>query len=1045
MLSAGPSLPVSGLLGGPVRHISRGSSSRAISPQPSSALPFSPTLLASGLAPSAPAAVVAGFAGTYAPLKCGTGSSAAVPPLPFSAQAASSPAAFAAGSRKVVAAGLTTPASAQTAPAKPAVSAARAYEVPLVSQHCHSGPLLPTAPAGAGPSAERASCSSRSPRRGAERQGGEQRGLDGERSLGLFFYPTTNSPLTSYGINAIEQTVPPAGSKAMSGGADARQTGDEQALPPFTAAPLSTFVDSPEENQRLQEQNDTLARQVQALEHAKSLAAVQTAQQLRKIRARQEQVKREEQLKLQRARELQADFGFTPFQSAPLWDEPRDSSGLGSGRLSNLCATSPADSVRQCSRQPSVKRQSRQGSYQGSLPPPDLAPTVQVLERSTTETLPPPPLTDAEPALASYIPEPAQTIDPKQVYRQTVDHSQLQRRPALDEATRHPGRHGVSDTGGGLPEKPIWNEDVWRPARVMDDRGEGVGAMPAVTTPAYELASLPTVDNAGVQSVGGLASHAFGGHWSSMAGGVAPALVSMAAGQQPYVDAMGNPLGPTRGPELPNIKDYPPRVNGLDKYAPGLVPELPLGGPASSWVTPPKGPEGAGNQQPDAAIDPSVERFPPFSFSAHGPNAHAGHERAAGSNPAQGGGVASASRPSADGNVAELRGADSAAADDAEAGAAAPAQETSACTASADGPAGPGSAALADKPARPTDPASTVKGSGQTASHGPPQSQANPSPEQSEQLQAELEECLDMISWCGESVTRESLADLRNTTRPAPIVKDVLEAVSMLIGQPETKWDKLKRVLGMPTFLEKLQRLNIQQITREQFKKLRERLQHQDFDEELIKTVCVAVVPLAMWCRAIGVYLSKTKFKGGPDIRPVAAAGAASPPPQPRGAGAPPVRPSTPGALMIFDPDIDRLSLEELKRVKDLTISRPAVGSITFHGETDCTELDFEHVVRLEIGEVLIYPESSTKPPVGTGLNKAATVTMYQCWPPNPSKLLQDTKSQDRYKKKIKQMTEEKNATFIDYDCAKACGSSASSTSDTPQVATVPKALARYK
>merc|ERR1712007_173343 len=105
----------------------------------------------------------------------------------------------------------------------------------------------------------------------------------------------------------------------------------------------------------------------------------------------------------------------------------------------------------------------------------------------------------------------------------------------------------------------------------------------------------------------------------------------------------------------------------------------------------------------------------------------------------------------------------------------------------------------------------------------------------------------------------------------------------------------------------------------------------------------------------------------------------------------------------IFDPDIDRLSLEELKRVKDLTISRPAVGSITFHGETDCTELDFEHVVRLEIGEVLIYPESSTKPPVGTGLNKAATVTMYQCWPPNPSKLLQDTKSQDRYKKKIKQ------------------------------------------
>eukprot|EP00420_Gonyaulax_spinifera_P022523 CAMPEP_0197908766 /NCGR_PEP_ID=MMETSP1439-20131203/67448_1 /TAXON_ID=66791 /ORGANISM="Gonyaulax spinifera, Strain CCMP409" /LENGTH=51 /DNA_ID=CAMNT_0043530285 /DNA_START=8 /DNA_END=159 /DNA_ORIENTATION=+ len=43
---------------------------------------------------------------------------------------------------------------------------------------------------------------------------------------------------------------------------------------------------------------------------------------------------------------------------------------------------------------------------------------------------------------------------------------------------------------------------------------------------------------------------------------------------------------------------------------------------------------------------------------------------------------------------------------------------------------------------------------------------------------------------------------------------------------------------------------------------------------------------------------------------------------------------------------------------------------------------------------------------------------MYQCFPPNGSKLLQDPKSQERYKKKIKQMTEEKQAMFIDYDCA---------------------------
>lgn len=128
-------------------------------------------------------------------------------------------------------------------------------------------------------------------------------------------------------------------------------------------------------------------------------------------------------------------------------------------------------------------------------------------------------------------------------------------------------------------------------------------------------------------------------------------------------------------------------------------------------------------------------------------------------------------------------------------------------------------------------------------------------------------------------------------------------------------------------------------------------------------------------------------------------------------------RASNPSAYMIFDPDIERLRPEELRHVSELTISRPSVGKVTFHGETDCSELDFERVVQLEIGEVLVYPDSSAKPPVGVGLNKAATVTMYQCWPPNGDKLLQDAKAQDKYKKKIKQMTEEKHARFIDYDC----------------------------
>jgi len=159
--------------------------------------------------------------------------------------------------------------------------------------------------------------------------------------------------------------------------------------------------------------------------------------------------------------------------------------------------------------------------------------------------------------------------------------------------------------------------------------------------------------------------------------------------------------------------------------------------------------------------------------------------------------------------------------------------------------------------------------------------------------------------------------------------------------------------------------------------------------------------------------LSKTKFPDGGDVRPVAGAGAATTSPSRHSTYA-----QNASAELIFEPDLSLMSIDELRRVRELTISRPGVGSIMFHGETDCLGVDFGRLVRLEVGEGLVYPDSTMKPPPGMGLNKAATVTMYQCWPPNGTKLLQDPKSQDRYKKKIKQMTEEKNARFIDYDCA---------------------------
>lgn len=151
---------------------------------------------------------------------------------------------------------------------------------------------------------------------------------------------------------------------------------------------------------------------------------------------------------------------------------------------------------------------------------------------------------------------------------------------------------------------------------------------------------------------------------------------------------------------------------------------------------------------------------------------------------------------------------------------------------------------------------------------------------------------------------------------------------------------------------------------------------------------------------------------------------------QSAGSGTTPIEEETPqscnredrGSLelgrLVVEPDLSRLSARELREVSELMVSRPEVGSIVFHGDTDCTYLDLARLVHLGIGEVLVYPEPGSKAPIGQGLNKRATVTMYQCWPPNGRGHLEDPKSQERYRYKIQQMTEEKRAKFINYDCS---------------------------
>jgi len=1074
----------------------------------------SPVLLAPVLppAPLATAAVPPAFFAGPHPGAPGMGvglSVAAVPPLPVAAATAIAPA------QTVV------PVSVAAAP--PVVGST---VVAAASQSACSmqppPPSLHFASAGTPQQPQQASrsgaCTARSCTMGtgeAEAHGSHQPpdtlpdDCHNRRPTDPFFYPTTLNPLTSRGLGLIEQSTPPkvkaptTGTVSPSGPSicDGFPAREESMVPLCAPAPEVAFGGSQSDELRLlQQQNDTLARHIQALEHAKSLAAVQSAQALHKIRTRQEQLKRESQQASQRA--MQSDFSPPPSGTPPGpllgVESPLKRDPLPGFERVDAVASLPQPphqppptalegGAYAAHHSPSVFFHERGGlSSPGRSTPSGPAPGANVAQQPLWSQeawqSPQPPSARGlatAPGADLGLPDSAELgLRPPQ---HRLAHPQSAR-----DGREIPGRHtteedartlhgtpgdmrpplpgSVAEQSASLPMLPCLGAlgpQQDSSAGTVSGRRPDVSYVPAVGAMDGQAAMLPWLATmqqtpAAVDAlpaplpaadvpptdIATMASRILTAHHAPGHSGV-----STLPNGQPYVDALGNPLGPITGPELPNIKDdaalatpSAASLSNADRLS--LAPEAADVGSvvqvtlqqreaeasAQPELAPPQplvSARGSSLAHERVSVAVAHERAP---TSARGSNAAvaAGPERqdrrsgqrsegavaggssssrARGSSLAGRGGAAdSRGVGSGDGGMAASGNRLASDAADAAAGSAATPPST---------PAAEGSQRASRVRQESPESLASRAGRRRSSDEASPGQQSPPPPEQSEELQAELEECLDTIKWCASSVTRESLQDLKNTSKPAPVVKDVLEAVTVLLGQPESRWDRLRKLISSTGFVERVQKLNFQQaVTREQFKKLRERLANPDFDEELIKTVCVPVVPLATWCRAIGVYLSKTKFRGGPEIRPVAGAGAASPP-QHQGDR----RPVVGGTYMNFDPDLDRLEPEELRRVRELTISRPAVGKITFHGETDCTGLDFDRIVRLEIGEVLVYPESGTKPPVGVGLNKAATVTMYQCWPPNGSKLLQDVKGQERYKKKIQQMTEEKQAKFIDYDC----------------------------
>ena len=116
--------------------------------------------------------------------------------------------------------------------------------------------------------------------------------------------------------------------------------------------------------------------------------------------------------------------------------------------------------------------------------------------------------------------------------------------------------------------------------------------------------------------------------------------------------------------------------------------------------------------------------------------------------------------------------------------------------------------------------------------------------------------------------------------------------------------------------------------------------------------------------------------------------------------------------------EINKMPREQAKSFKNFRVGRQGCGFVNFDGEVDLTTLDlsrlYEEIVEIRVRSVTVYPDPTTKPPVGRGLNVPSTITIENSWPRSKGKPIQDTQGPvfDKHVNRLRRMD---GTVFVDY------------------------------
>ncbi|KKY18541.1 putative nucleoporin [Phaeomoniella chlamydospora] len=117
--------------------------------------------------------------------------------------------------------------------------------------------------------------------------------------------------------------------------------------------------------------------------------------------------------------------------------------------------------------------------------------------------------------------------------------------------------------------------------------------------------------------------------------------------------------------------------------------------------------------------------------------------------------------------------------------------------------------------------------------------------------------------------------------------------------------------------------------------------------------------------------------------------------------------------------ELNKMPREKLSAFKEFTVGRQGCGSVTFNGAVDLTKIPLDDlygkIVDIGVRSITVYPDASTKPPQGSGLNVPSILRLENSWPRSRGKPSAATSGPifDRHVNRLKQV---KGTNFVNYE-----------------------------